>query len=308
MAYRLKVSKPLTKAVRRVAREQVDRALGEIEDRELDRRTTVHQVRKRCKKLRGLLRLVRPGLGATYAAENAAFRDAARQLSELRDAEVLRETYDWLLDHYAAQVDRPTLSPIRRQLTRRLEQRTVAGEVDSALEQVAAALRAARERIGSWKVDADDPAAVVAAGLERTYRRGRKGMARAYDKPEPERFHEWRKRAKYHWYHLRLLKEAWPQVITAYSDQADELSDLLGDAHDLAVLRATLLDDPESFAAQASVDTVAGLAERRRRELEELARPLGQRIYAAKPSCCGRSVGTWFETAGRGARGATTGS
>jgi hypothetical protein len=26
----------------------------------------------------------------------------------------------------------------------------------------------------------------------------------------PEHFHEWRKRVKYHWYHLGLLRELWP--------------------------------------------------------------------------------------------------
>ena len=51
-------------------------------------RATVHDVRKRCKKVRGLLRLVRPGLGPDYRRANADVRDAARELSSLRDAHV----------------------------------------------------------------------------------------------------------------------------------------------------------------------------------------------------------------------------
>lgn len=38
--------------IRRMAREQIDRALEEISDSSLDRHDTVHQVRKRCKKIR----------------------------------------------------------------------------------------------------------------------------------------------------------------------------------------------------------------------------------------------------------------
>ncbi|MEZ4569166.1 MAG: hypothetical protein R2849_02320 [Thermomicrobiales bacterium] len=62
MAYRLEPDEALDVGVRRIATEQVEKALAELDDSDLDRHATVHQVRKRCKKIRGLLRLVRPGL------------------------------------------------------------------------------------------------------------------------------------------------------------------------------------------------------------------------------------------------------
>ena len=71
-------SESLQNATRRVAREQLSKAIREIEDRTLDTDSTVHQVRKRIKKLRGLLRIVRPGLGKVYKRENDSLRDAAR--------------------------------------------------------------------------------------------------------------------------------------------------------------------------------------------------------------------------------------
>ena len=77
MAYRIRTKDDdVEQAVRRIACEQIDRALAEIDDDGLDFARKVHQVRKRCKKLRGLVRLVRPALDA-YGRENAAFRDAA---------------------------------------------------------------------------------------------------------------------------------------------------------------------------------------------------------------------------------------
>ncbi len=85
MAYRIKKGdKSVQAGLRRIADEQIGRALGEIDDDDLDFAEKVHQVRKRCKKLRGLIRLVRPAFD-DYSAENGAFRDAAQMLSGVRD-------------------------------------------------------------------------------------------------------------------------------------------------------------------------------------------------------------------------------
>ncbi|WP_153558836.1 CHAD domain-containing protein [Roseimaritima sediminicola] len=77
MSYQIKREESLEQAVRRIACEQIDKAVAELDDPRLSRPQAVHQLRKRCKKLRGLLRLVRPAMEKTYAKENACFRDTA---------------------------------------------------------------------------------------------------------------------------------------------------------------------------------------------------------------------------------------
>jgi hypothetical protein len=65
MSFRIDPDRPIRKNVRRLARHQLDRALADLaEPGALGLEETVHDVRKRCKKVRGLIRLVRPGLGA----------------------------------------------------------------------------------------------------------------------------------------------------------------------------------------------------------------------------------------------------
>ena len=81
----------VAEGLQRIAGEQIGKALAEIDDDKLDRQAAVHQARKRCKKIRGLIRLVRSGF-ADYAVENAIFRDAARTLSFMRDTEAALET------------------------------------------------------------------------------------------------------------------------------------------------------------------------------------------------------------------------
>ncbi len=63
MAYRLKQSESVMEGVRRIGEEQIAEAIDELRDECIARHQAVHQVRKRFKRMRGLLRLVRPGIG-----------------------------------------------------------------------------------------------------------------------------------------------------------------------------------------------------------------------------------------------------
>ena len=50
----------------------------------------------------------------------------------------------------------------------------------------------------------------LAPGVRRQYGRGADALASLGDAPTDEQLHEWRKRAKDLWYHLRLLRDLWP--------------------------------------------------------------------------------------------------
>ena len=79
MAYKFKASdRTVQRAVRRIAREQIDGALHAIDSS--DRDTARHEVRKACKKIRALVRLIRPSF-SRYARENGEYRDIAGLLA-----------------------------------------------------------------------------------------------------------------------------------------------------------------------------------------------------------------------------------
>ena len=62
-------------------------------------------------------------------------------------------------------------------------------------------------------------------------------MERAYDKPEPTAFHEWRKHVKDLGYQMQILRNLWPPVFKRLKGELDTLGDLLGKEHDLTVMR-----------------------------------------------------------------------
>mgnify|MGYP003780078465 CR=1 FL=1 len=104
-------------------------------------------------------------------------------------------------------------------------------------------------------------------------------MKAVVDAPTDANFHEWRKRVKYLWYHVRILEASWPPVMAALTSELDVLGDLLGEDHDLADVRGLLMRRPEA----AGHDVLLGLITQRQKELRKAALPLGRRIYAEKP-------------------------
>jgi CHAD domain-containing protein len=294
VSFRLEPRETVAAGFARSAREQLDQALAELGDPERDRHAAIHEARKCCKRLRGLLRLARSGLGdEVYQRENAALRGAARRLSVLRDAEALLETYDKLSDRFADEVDRRRIAPVRRALaTRRAE----LGEADleAPVAAFCAELAAARERIPAWPQPDDFD--VLSRGLRRTYKRARKAMGAAYDAPSGERFHDWRKRVKYHRYHLELLAGLWPRQIGSRRKEVRALGGALGDEHDLAVLQATLAAADGNFG-ERSARTMIALAERRQAELRAAMRPLGERLFAEPPRALARRFEAYWRAA-----------
>ncbi len=283
MVFQMAEGESVQDAIRRIAREQIDAAIEETSRRQLAQPTRIHQVRKRCKKLRAVLRLVRPHLGDRYAHDDEYVRDAARLLSPLRDAQSVLDAYDGVLDRFQGDVARRTFAPVRRQLAQRKSRRTRdTADLGERLERVRGLLDGARELVDGWSIDGDG-AEAWRGGFEHTYRQARRAMAPAYRSPSPEHFHDWRKHTKYHWYHARLLRPLWDRGLTARAREAETLGEMLGDHHDLAVLRATLVHEARDLGGRRVVDPLLVLIDRRRVELETDAKPLGERLFAEKP-------------------------
>lgn len=284
MAYRISRKKSVQSSVRKIALEQIDKAIAEINDEELDREETVHQVRKRCKKLRGLIRLVRPSFD-DYKRENTFFRELALDLSYIRDAQVATETFDKLAQGDEAEPHSGTrFANVRKALEeRRTRVLTEAVDLDKRLAKSLKKLHRVRRRAKHWKID-DIGFAAVEGGLKKTYKRARKALRQARENPTGENFHSWRKRVKYHWYHDRLLRRIWGPMMKVQCDAGDELGELLGDDHDLVVIRQLFLDREEQYGDERDMKQLIDLIDQRNAELRRQARPLGDRLFAEKLS------------------------
>jgi CHAD domain-containing protein len=300
MPYRLRPDESVREGLRRSAREQLERAVDELTGAVKDDPVTaVHEARKALKKARSLLRL---GRGTIEPEErrrlNAALRDAGRALSSARDAEVMIQAVDDLAERFAGQVPRNTFDAIRQHLQAERDparQRLLAGLTD----QVAGELRWVSLGVDDWRIRRGGWKALE-PGLLRGYAGGRDLLATARQKPSVENLHEWRKRAKDLWYHLRMLKPLSPGIVGGQADEAHKLADLLGDDHDLAVLREEL--ESRAGGLAVDVDAVIGLIDHRREQLQAQALLAGERLYAEPTKAFARRLHRYWRASRSGAR------
>jgi hypothetical protein len=78
--------------------------------------------------------------------------------------------------------------------------------------------------------------------------------------------------------------------------EADRMGDLLGDDHDLAVLRRMLTDDPGRFGDEGDREVLLALIDRRRAELEQEAMVLGRRFSQDSPGDFTRRLRGYWKT------------
>jgi len=295
MAFQLKANESVSDGITRNVRSQIEKALDHVDPKRSGAKRKPHQrgapeneavpeVRKCFKKVRAALRLVREDLGDDlYHEENFCFRDAARPLTEVRDAEVLAETADKLTQQFPGAIEPGAFAKIhdallanRQEVTRRVLEE---GRAFAMVEEVAARALA---RLPDWRIERDGWAAVE-SGLRRVYRAGHRALALAAEDPSVANLHEWGKQAKYLWHQLQLLDAAWMASDKELVDQTHKLSTLLGEDHDLAVLRETLAADPLVYGGHRILKGVFAVIDRRRGELEQQAFDLGREIYKDSP-------------------------
>ena len=268
----------LTAALRRIAAEMLERAAQEDD---------VREARKRVKKLRALLRLVRPGMKAARGA-NDALRTAAAGLAPVRDAQAMLAVHDRL----GGAAD----GWVRATLAARLTAAEAAGDGGHAFRQALVPVTKAAAR---WSVKGDD-AEVLAAGLVQTRKRGVAGLVAIRDGGGPEALHDWRREVKALWYQARLLAPVWPEAMEPVAAGADALGKALGDHHDLSIFRTLIGGMAEAEAPAVEVLALRASARRQMADIEATALPLGARLFAGPPEAVATLWSDWWRLWRRG--------
>jgi CHAD domain-containing protein len=266
---------------------------------------TVHEARKALKRLRALVRLLDGELGGKACArENAVLRDAARSLSGARDAAVMLGTLDALMTRHPRTLGRRrAVLDLRRRLRAehaRMERHTLADP--DARAEVLGELHALRWRVGAWSVSDRDGIEPIEADLARLYRQGRTRYRRVA-RGKGDRMiamHEWRKRVKDLRYAAEMLERrgggpsgakdsGWS--LRQLAGRADELGELLGEEHDLAVLAARVRAgglggrraDQTWYTGRRTRERLLKQIAKRRRALRKRALRDGKRLYRDEP-------------------------
>jgi CHAD domain-containing protein len=282
--------RPSSKLMRKTLK-QLDTAIALLEGRGSEPPAqTVHEARKALKRARALVRLQREALGGKrFRRTNAALRDAARALAGARDAEVIVEALDLLIErHPGPLAGSPATAAVRAAaVAERERSRMDTRQGAPARAAIVVQLQETRRALELWEPslrgdasrrDARDERKTTRSGLERIYREGRRRGRGARRADTSEALHQWRKRVK----DLRYVAEA--LKLPGVAHQADRLGETIGEEHDLALLREHVRRNRRCFRGeQATRRALQKLIRARRRRLRRRAWRLGERLYSRKP-------------------------
>lgn len=280
MGFHFERDEPIDLGVRRIANERLLRVreliAGATDDENVRLDEVVHRVRTTCKELRGLLRLVEEPLDDEFDIANTGLRRAGREVEAARERDALLACHDELAHALAPSV-LDALAPLRAELAsapggeREFDARAALRAADEHLAHVA-------QRVAHWPLTGAG-LELVAPGFERGYARARRAERAARRAAEGEPRHEWRKRAKVHWYHLRLFRPVWPALFESLAGESKRLTEALGLERDLMLLRERILKRP-SDASEIPSAYLDELETRRERAVSRAER-IGRRLFAS---------------------------
>lgn len=266
---------PATKARKTLSR-RVAEALAELERRgPLEAR--VHGARCGLKKARATLELIKPALPRKRRRrERALCRKAGRLLGPTRDAQALQRVWKEL-GVRIPRAERALAEDARRAVAAFARDLAASRRVLKRAHRLAKNLRPRR---AGWSGIED--------GLRRTYGRGLAAWERVRKEPSDERLHKWRRRVKAQRFQLDLFVDG-DRSVRDLDLKLEKLGDLLGDLHDLVLLRGVIARAPRRFGGER-----AGLAllaiERRDKDLRRRAFKLAPSVYGLRPKAFARSV------------------
>lgn len=288
--FALQREESLADAFRRIAVDQLTRAAEVVADAELPPARRIHELRKRLKESRALLRLYRDALGDAFAERNRWYRDVGRAVAEYRDAAALVATLDALPRAMRREIGRWSMAKLRRRARARCQSLYEnEAAVDALLRHLAVDIEEERRRTEALHLSGTADA--VEAGLARTLSDACRHMDAAYADGMETAFHEWRKRVKDHWYHVQLFLPARPKLLSVREEALNQLSHRLGDHHDLAVVQGAIA---EARFRKSGAARLASLVAQRQAAIAADAQPLARMLFAGRPRDEARQMlATW---------------
>jgi CHAD domain-containing protein len=257
--------------LRRVGIAEFERAQAALS---LGTATGVHEMRKSCKRLRALARLLRdlgPALAGPATDLNARLRAAAQALSPLREARVAADIFGRLACPPA--VDTAAWA----RLGATLEQEAAAEPQGLRLRALAATeLRQAQDQFENLPLDGVH-ARQLRRALRRSIRRCERSYRLARRQPRAEHLHDWRKQIKRLGYQLDLLDRRAPTL--PGGKRLKGLGEKLGEHHDLHALEQCLQQDPDRYGGELLLWRLHDMLRPRSERLQQQVLALGAKLY-----------------------------
>jgi CHAD domain-containing protein len=283
MSKSLNLAKPISSAIRDLARKTVTAAAGDLARAAEPGR--VHAARRNLKRLRSLLRMIRPAIGKRAARDaDGKLKSAADLLAGARRMDALKLAATKLA--LGQDESGRLVAAIAEHFGHHHETRALADQAGEAR----ALVLDLRAGVKAWRLPHRDRSFCL-AGMKKCYASARSGLAQALASGGVEELHEARKHVIHNLHHLDLLHRLWPGMFEVWIAELTILREALGDFNDLAELRQIAESMAAADAILAAIDAPCG-------ELLAVAGAKARVLYAEKPAAFARRIGAMWDRIG----------
>ncbi|MDZ7691274.1 MAG: CHAD domain-containing protein [Balneolaceae bacterium] len=278
MSYSISSDETIDQGIRRIYKTCLNETISGLSPPIQNLHEAIHNSRKSFKFLRALVRLLQEPMGqGTYARENQFFRDQGREISELRDLHVMSVVLQFVARE--AQSVRPKdIEAGAKKLNHRETLLLESMEEEDRFKEIISALKQANHLLDEIP-ELSNSLAPLLPGLKNVYQKGKEAFHKAKVTADKEDFHEWRKEVKYLLNHHQVLSNYWPPEVGVNGTSLLQLSDYLGEEHDLAIFDDLLME--ETFNENLGhIEAMENYVHQKRSFLQRSALNLGDFIYS----------------------------
>lgn len=240
---------------------------------------SIHKLRVKLKKIRGIIRLLRHEIGEDkYHELNACYRNIAQQVAQLRDFTSQIELLEKLKSKETSASLKLTLTKIIRSLTKQrkkayglfLKENKAAGTQQNILF----AKEATQQLSFCGK-----PEVFILKSLKRVYKKARRTQEAGDLWQNKAQFHYWRKQVKYLMFQLMMLNKAWPEYLELHINELKKLGKTLGKLHDMYLFSEMLNNEAPVPLNKNEKSELLKFIASEKQILQQKAERIGERIF-----------------------------
>lgn len=254
------------------------------ESSDKDPATAIHEIRKKLKMLRALLKMLRyTGNQKKFEQANTLLRDLGRLMSEIRDAHVRSITLAEIeLNNGLKNFERIVQEIIDCNTLQIKQLEEVYFVKFNVFNRIVKRLKT-NDEITEFLDSCTFDRAKILEGYSKTYEDGFNSFFTAFVYPSSELLHEWRKRLK----DLNSQSVYLGTYLPATSinlNEMDMLSDILGEDHDYWMLSEWISEQTWSEINLPAIHKFVEKIEEKRAKLQRSAEYYGKNIYSIEPA------------------------
>lgn len=289
-------AEPLAVALHRLTTEQFTVAIDALGDPSADVGLATTAAVRAMARVAAVLRLVRSSIGdEAYRTELAILGETTSLLETLLAGQPELRALDAIRARYVPVLHDDAFAGLRHQLHQRHRLRRLqALSEGEALQQALHRLRRARARFAAWPIDSRTDAQMygrepvadafdsLAAGLGRTYRRGR-GHWKAVETGDRSALPKLQREVRHLGHQLAIVSSSWPEVLGAAAETCGRLEAVLVEDAAMSALHDALHDTESLTVDPTEAAMLEALVAGTRAELHGVIGTIGTRVYVEPP-------------------------